>query len=136
AGGMVLLLTTINIAGLSIARALARRRELAVRAALGGSRWRVLRAVLSENVVLAAFAGLLGLGAAALLLPMLRAILPLDFPRLHEVVFRWPSALFAVASATVTSLAAGLLGCLRQASADPAETLHEDSRSISGSRQA
>ncbi len=132
AGGIVLLLATINVAGLAIARTLARRRELAVRIALGGGRWRILRAVVSENIVLAVLAGAAGLAATVALLPVLRMILPQDFPRLHEVVFRWPSALFALAAAMGTSLAAGLFAALRHTSADPSEALHEDSRSSSG----
>jgi predicted permease len=132
AGGIVLLLATINVAGLAIARTLARRRELAVRTALGGGRWRILRAVVSENVVLALFAGAAGLAATAALLPLLRMILPQDFPRLHEIVFRWPSALFALEAAVGTSLAAGFFAALPHTSSDPSEALHEDSRGSTG----
>lgn len=136
AGAMVLLLATMNVAGLSIARALARRRELAVRAALGGGKWQLLRAILAENLTLGALAAAVGLAGAFAFLPSLRAMLPTDFPRLHEIVFRWPSALFAVAAALVTSVAAGCFTSLRHTRADPAETLHEDSRSATGSRPA
>ncbi len=135
AGGCVLLLAAINIAGLSIARTLARRRELAVRAALGGGTARMIRAVLAENAVLGAWAGATGLMLAAALLPALRAFLPADFPRAHEIVLRWPVAAFAVASAVISSLGAGLAAALRYARQDPAEALQDGSRSASPGRR-
>jgi macrolide transport system ATP-binding/permease protein len=132
-GALVLLLACVNVAGLSIARALARRRELAVRLALGGSRAQIVRAILSENVMLALLAAALGIGVAAALLPLLRAALPADFPRVHDIVFRWPSAMFAIAAAIGTSTLAGLVAALRQETARPGNALHEDARTASGS---
>jgi predicted permease len=134
AAGCVLLLATINVAGLAIARTLARRRELAVRAALGGGRAQMLRAVLAENAVLGGLAAVAGLGLAAALLPALRALLPPDFPRAHEMILRWPTAVFSVAVAAGASLLAGLAAALRYAGADPADALHDDSRTSSGAR--
>ncbi len=136
AAGCVLLLATINVAGLSIARTLARRRELAVRAALGGGKWQLLRAVVAENAVLGLFAAVLGLAVAAALLPALRALMPPDFPRLHALVLHWPSALFAAATAVGASLLAGLAAGLRYAGAAPADALHEESRTSSGSHRS
>lgn len=136
AGMLVLLLACINVAGLSVARVLARRRELAVRRALGGSAWRIARAVLCENVVLGAISGAAGLALAAALMPLLRAILPADFPRLHEIVFRWQDAGFAVAAGLCASMLAGLVGVARETRTDPSEGLHEDSRTVSSSRGA
>jgi len=57
AGALILCIACVNIAGLCVARVLARRRELAVRQALGGGSWRLVRAVLSENLVLGAASG-------------------------------------------------------------------------------
>ena len=68
AGALVLLLAAINVAGLSIVRVLTRRRELAIRRALGAGSWRVIRAVLSESLVLGAMAGTVGLAIAAALM--------------------------------------------------------------------
>jgi predicted permease len=90
--------------------------------------------VLAENAVLGLWAAALGLGVAAGLLPSLRALLPPDFPRAHEMILRWPIAAFAAASAVGASLVAGLGAALRYSRADPAEALHEDSRTASGSR--
>ncbi len=133
AGALVLLLGSINAAGLAIARVLARRRELAIRRALGGGEWRTVRAVLSESLVLGVLAGAAGLAAAAALLPLLRFILPADFPRLHEIVWRWPDAAFALAAGLGTSFAAGLAAVFREIRLDPAEALHDDSRGTSSS---
>jgi predicted permease len=135
AGGCVLLLAAINIAGLSIARTLARRRELAVRAALGGGRARMIRAVLAENVVLGTWAGAVGLALAAVMLPVLQTFLPPDFPRAHEIVLRWSVGAFAVASAVISSLSAGLAAALRYARQDPTEALQDGSRSASPGRR-
>ncbi|MEZ5403843.1 MAG: ABC transporter permease [Bryobacteraceae bacterium] len=134
AGALVLLLAAVNIAGLTIARTLARRRELAVRLALGGSRWRVTRSILAENLVLAAAAAVVGIALTAAAMPMLQRLLPAGFPRTHEVVLRWPAGLFAVIAAALTSLAAGAAGVVRLPVSGPAEALHEDSRGSAGSR--
>lgn len=132
AGALVLLLALVNIAGLCIARVLARRRELAIRQALGGGAWRLIRAVLSENVIVGLVGAVAGLCLTAALLPLLRAILPADFPRLQEIGFSWAAAGFALAAALLTSATAGLLPALRQTGVDPREGLSEDSRTSSG----
>ena len=136
AGALVLLLASINVAGLSVARVLTRRRELAIRRALGGGAWRITRAVLSESLVLGALAGSLGLAVAAALLPALRVILPTDFPRVQEIVFRWPDAAFALAAGLATSALAGLVAVIREMRADPGEGLTEDARTATASRRA
>ncbi len=133
AGALVLLLACINVAGLSIARVLTRRREIAIRQALGSSAWRIMRAVLSENIVLGLAAGAVGLALAAALVPALHAVLPPDFPRLHEIVFRLPAGAFALLAAIGTSTLAGIVGTLRRTDADPAEALNEDARGSAGS---
>jgi predicted permease len=135
AGALVLLVACVNIAGLFVARVLARRRELAIRQALGGTSWRVVRTVLSESFLVGAFGGLAGMALAAALLPVLRLILPQDFPRLHEIGFNAAAALFACASAVLTSILAGLLPALRQIGVDAREGLTEDNRMTAGGRR-
>ncbi len=132
AGLLVLLVACINIAGLSVARVLARKQELAIRQALGGSTWRLIRAVLSESFIVGILGGLLGLGVALALLPVLHLIIPADFPRLHEIGFSWTAAGFALTCALLTSAIAGLIPALRQIGGDPRENLTEDSRITSG----
>jgi len=131
---LVLLLASVNVAGLSVARVLARRREMAVRKALGGTTWRVMRSVVAENVVLGALAGLVGLIAAAGILPFARLLLPHEFPRLHEVVFRWPVGIFAFVAALSASIVAGVIAALAQTGGDPSEALYQESRTSSESR--
>jgi macrolide transport system ATP-binding/permease protein len=112
AGALVLIVACANIAGLSVARALARRDELALRRALGATRAQLARVGLAENLVIGMVGATLGLLLAAAGLPLLRGLLPTDFPRAHEVGLTWRSGAFAVAVAIVTSLIAGLMPSL------------------------
>jgi predicted permease len=109
AGGVVLLVACANIAGLTVARAVARRRELGLRRALGASRWQLLRVGLAENLVIGVAGAALGLLLAWVGLPLLRQLLPADFPRAHEVGLTLRAGLFAATIAVATVLAAGLL---------------------------
>jgi predicted permease len=109
AGGLVLLVAAANIAGLSVARAVARRDELALRRALGAGRWQLARVGLSENVLIGLAGALGGLLLAGSGLPLLRQLLPEDFPRLHEIGLTVRGAFFAVGVALAASCLAGLL---------------------------
>ena len=109
AGGLVVLVACANVAGLSVARAAARRHELALRRALGASGWQLVRVGLAENLVLGAIAAMLGMGLAALGLPVLHQLLPDDFPRAHEIAFTWQAALVATCAALGTAVVAGLV---------------------------
>ncbi|MGJ5815598.1 ADOP family duplicated permease [Paludibaculum fermentans] len=136
AGGLVLLIACANVAGLCIARSLARRKEIAVCRALGAGTWRLVRSVLCENLVLGLAGGALGLALAALLSPGWRALIPADFPRVHEVQLTWTAGLFALACALLTSSLAGLAPALRQSRVDPAASLTQESRGASAGRDA
>ena len=136
AGTMILCIACVNIAGLCVARVLARRRELAVRQALGGTAWRLVRAVLCENLVLGAAGGVLGLALAASLLPALRLIIPADFPRLQEIGLSSSGAVFAIAVAMATSLVAALVPAFRQTRFNPRDALSTDERTGSAAREA
>jgi predicted permease len=109
AGSLVMLVACANLAGLSVARAIARRPELSVREALGASRWQLVRVGLAENLILGICGSALGLLLARVGLPVLHRLLPPDFPRAHEVILTWSSVLFAVVVAVVVMLIAGLL---------------------------
>jgi macrolide transport system ATP-binding/permease protein len=135
AGALVLLVACLNIAALSVARVLARRRELAIRQALGGSAWRLIRAVLSESLIVGVLGGVVGLAFSVALIPALRLILPVDFPRLHEIGFSWAAAGFALAAALITSTVAGLVPALRQIGVDARDGLSEDNRMTSGAHR-
>jgi predicted permease len=114
AGVIVLIVACINIAGLCVARVIARRPELAIRHALGGGRWRLIRSVLAENLLLGVLGGIAGLTLAAVALPLLRSILPVDFPRVHEIRMDAAAGAFAVLAALLTSLLAGIVPAFRQ----------------------
>ncbi|RPJ59851.1 MAG: FtsX-like permease family protein, partial [Acidobacteria bacterium] len=133
AGALVLLIACVNVTGLCVARVLARRQELAIRQALGARSWRLVRAVLSENIVVGIVGGTVGLALAASLLPALRALMPPEFPRLHEIRLSPAAVGFALMGALAVSLVAGLLPALRQSRQDARTGLAEDDRTASGS---
>lgn len=136
AGAIVLLIAAANLASLSIARGLARRREIGVRQALGASQWRLVRVVLAENVVVGMAGGMAGVALAYAVFPALRTIVPEDFPRLHEMALGWAEALFAVSAALTVSLFSGLATSLRSMRQDPVPALTEGGRGASATREA
>ena len=83
--GFVLLIAAVNVTNLLLTRAVGRGREVAIRTALGASRWRIARLLLVESLVLAALGGALGLLVAGWGIDSLRALLPSDFPRVQEI---------------------------------------------------
>lgn len=103
--GAVLLIACANLANLSLTRALSRARDVAVRAALGASRGRLISQAVVEQMLLACVGGVLGLGVARLALAVFVRSAPIGLPRVGEVVLDGRVLLFAA----VTSLGAGLL---------------------------
>src|SRR4029434_8560797 len=108
AAGAVLLVGCVNLAGISLSRAAARQRELAVRTALGATRGQLTRLLLSESFVLAVVGGSLGMllevwGQRALL-----RLVPTDLPRIESFSIDWTVLLFAGALVLVAALACGL----------------------------
>ncbi|MDX2149719.1 MAG: ABC transporter permease [Bryobacteraceae bacterium] len=108
----VLLVACVNIAGLMLARGMARRREVGVRLALGASRWRVASLFLSESVVVSIAGGALGLLVAAYALAGLKLVLPAEVPRLTTAQIDWRVAGFALLLAVLTSLLSGFIPAL------------------------
>jgi putative ABC transport system permease protein len=99
--GLLIFLTAANLGTLLLGRQVVRRREAAVRAALGASSWRLVRQTAAENIVLAILGGLAGVAAAAVALPALVRLLPPEMPRLPEV------GIDGVVFVTVLAAAAG-----------------------------
>ncbi len=107
--GMVLLIACANIAGLQIARASARQRDLAVRTALGASRWTLIRQALIESVVLTIAGLALGFLVAYAVAPLLLRGLPPALADHLQLSFRGPVLLFVVLIAVISSLLCGVV---------------------------
>ncbi len=111
--GLVLLVACANVANLVLVRAEGRHRELALKAALGASRGRLVRALLGESMVLALLGGALGTALAWGLLQLLLAIGPRSVPRLEEIGIDGSVLAFAVVASVVAGLVFGLIPALR-----------------------
>ena len=110
----VLLIACANIASLLLARAVSRERELAVRAAMGASRWRLARQTLTESLVLSAIGGVLGCVFAFVLLRVFLAIAPAALPRLQDARIDMRVLAFTLAAAVGSGLLFGIAPALRR----------------------
>jgi predicted permease len=126
--GFVLLMVSVNMASLLVARSSARTRELAIRQALGASRARVVRQLLTESVLLSLAGGLAAMLALALTSGSLLALMPADLPRLTEVHFDARVLCLACLLSLVTGILFGLVPALDASSTDPNRNLKEGAR--------
>jgi len=110
---LALLIACADLASLLLARGMARQRELAIRAALGGGRGELLRQLMTEAMLLAAIGGVLGLLAAPWCLSALLALAPPDTPRLDEVRLDGAVLLFSLGASMAAGLLAGLVPALQ-----------------------
>lgn len=130
----VLLIVCANIAGLMLARGMARRRELAVRASLGAGRWRLARQLLSESLLLALAGGAAGLILASWGVDLLLAMAPERLPRLGDVQMDWRVAGGAILAATIVGLLAGLAPAVQSSRPNLNEDLKDGGRTGTAAR--
>ena len=128
--GFVLLVACGNVANLLLARATARHKEVAIRAALGATRWRILRQFLAESACIALPAGAIGAGLAYASLVLLRPLIPADVPLVQEATVDRTALLFTLMVAVLTALITGFIPAWRVSSAHPGDAMKLEGRSI------
>lgn len=125
----VLLIACINVAGLMLARADSRARELAIRASLGATRGRIVRQLLTEAVVLAAIGGVLGVALAFWMTRAVVALAP-GLPRADAIGIDVPVLVFALVATMVSAILFGVIPSLRTSAVQPANALAAGSRGV------
>ena len=133
--GIVLFIACANVANLLLVRADGRRRELAIRAALGAGWLRIARELLTESVALGLLGGVLGSGVASAALRVLVALAPPGLPRLEELGIDGPVLLFALAVSVVAGLFFGLIPVLKYVGPQLAAEIHEGGRTAGVGRE-
>jgi putative ABC transport system permease protein len=132
ATGMVLLIGCANLANLALARGVAREREVAVRAALGASRWRLMRQFLTENVLLSVCGGVLGIGIGFATMKYLNTLVGTgNLPRESDVTMDAQVLLFALAISVVTGILFGLAPALQATSPELGNSMKDGGRGAS-----
>jgi predicted permease len=127
---LVLLIACMNLASMLLARSVARRSEIAVRLALGASRFRIMRQLLTESVLLSAIAGAAGILLAIWLLNLLMAFMPPLPEGIHIALdfnLDWRVVVYTIAVSTITGLLFGLAPALQSSRADVSTVLKDES---------
>jgi len=131
--GFVLLIACVNVANLMLARATGRAKEMALRAALGAARWRLIRQLLTESLLLAGAGGIAGVLLGLWCTSRLAALAPRELPRINEIHMDAAVLWFGLAASLFTGILFGLMPALRTSGADPSDAL-KDLGKATGSR--
>ncbi len=130
--GCVLLIACANVANLLLARAVGRRMELAVRAAMGASRWQLIRQLLTESILLSLCGGILGFLLAVWCVPILTRLSSGSLPRVDEVRISYRVLFFTLLISLVTGIIFGLLPAWQSSSKKLTDSLREGRRGSTG----
>jgi putative ABC transport system permease protein len=125
---LIVFIVSLNIANLLLARASGRQQEMAVRSALGASRGRMIRQMLTESMLLSVIGGVAGVLTTVGTLGLILRLVPSNIPRVNEVRIDWVVLAFALAISVLTGLAFGLAPALQSAKAALSSAIREGAR--------
>jgi putative ABC transport system permease protein len=131
---LLLLIACVNVAGLLLVRSSRRSGEIALRGALGASRWEIVRQLLAESVLLSVVSGLAGIVLASGILKAVAVLFPQALPRLAGVSLDLRVMAFAIGISVLTGIVFGVVPALRTSSLAPALALREGTRTVTGGR--
>jgi putative ABC transport system permease protein len=125
--GMILLIACVNVTHLELARSIERQRELAIRTALGSSRWELRRLVIAESLLISLAGAVLGIVLAGPAVRVLVAMAPEGLPRAAEIHLNGWVLAFTLGLSLLATVASSLVPARKAAKVDPAEALKQDS---------
>ena len=128
----VLLIACANVANLLLASSASRQKEMAIRAALGASRSRVIRQLLTESTLLALAGGVFGFLLSFWLLAFVKKLLPGDFPRLDEIQMDWRVLAYTLAASLLTGILFGFAPALQFSRSEVQDSIRETGRGTVG----
>ncbi len=131
---LVLLIACANVASLLLSRALARRKEIAIRTALGASRASLIRQLLTESMFLALAGGAIGVALSAWSIRIISSLPPDTLPRINPLRIDTRVLLFSLGASLLTGILFGLLPALQMSRTDVQGVLREEGRAVAGSR--
>ena len=132
--GLILAIACVNVANLLIARGVGRRREVAVRYAIGATRGRVYTSLLTESVVLAVLASIVGLCFAIWIKGLLVGAAPASTPRLDDVAIGWRAVGFTLVLSVITGIVFGGLPAWQAGNANPIDAMSSGGRVVASRR--